>query len=232
VIDRLIWTFWRRYKYSLTLKSFHASPRSYANKGSGFEGYNCLYGSVVLINSSLGRFTYVSDARVVNCTIGSFSSIGPKVMAGGLGRHPLQYVSTHPVFYSKLAQSGVTFSDRDYFEELLPVTIGNDVWVGAGAIVLDGVTIGDGAVIAAGAVVVRDVEPYSIVGGVPARPIRKRFNEEIITSLLEIKWWDWPLDVLKELAHLLRSDEAAAVEKLSHFYTMHIRSAEGEKDIS
>ena len=135
-------------------------------------------------------------------------------MAGGLGRHPVHFVSLHPVFYSKLSQAGVTFSDRNYFEELLPVTIGNDVWIGAGAIILDGVTIGDGAVIAAGAVVVRDVEPYSIVGGVPAKLIRNRFNEETMRLLFQIKWWDWPLDTLKQTTHLLHSEDPADFEKL------------------
>jgi chloramphenicol O-acetyltransferase type B len=227
VIDRLIWTFWRRYLYSIRLEKFRSSPRSYANKGSSFGGYNKLNGSTVIFDSSLGRFTYVSDARLVNCTIGSFTSIGQGVMAGGLGRHPLQFVSTHPVFYSKLAQAGITFARSGYFDELLPVTIGNDVWIGARAIILDGVTIGDGAAIGAGAVVVRDVEPYSIVGGVPARPIRKRFNEEIIARLLEIKWWEWPPDVLKENAVLFRSDDAAVVEKLSQYY----ESVQRDKDL-
>ena len=221
MIDRLIWIFWRRLKLLFILKYFHASPRSYADRASRFEGYNYLYGPVVLINSSIGRFTYVSDARIVNCTIGRYTSIGPKVIAEGLGRHPVQYLSTHPVFYSKLAQAGITFSNDNYFEELLPVTIGNDVWISAGATILDGVRIGDGAIIAAGAVVVRDVEPYSIVGGVPAKLIRYRFNDETIANLLEIKWWEWPVDVLKVITPLFRSDDPASIKKLIDYSKLH-----------
>ena len=76
--------------------------------------------------------------------------------------------------------------------------IGHDVWIGANALILPEVTIGDGAVIAAGAVVTRDVPPYAIVGGVPARVIRYRFSPEMIDAFLEIKWWDWPLEKIKE----------------------------------
>ena len=76
--------------------------------------------------------------------------------------------------------------------------IGNDVWIGRNAIILPGNTIGDGAIIAAGAVVTHDVPPYTIVGGVPARPIRKRFSDDIIEKLLEIKWWDWPEEKIVE----------------------------------
>lgn len=72
-----------------------------------------------------------------------------------------------------------------------PINIGNDVWIGYGAVILRGVSIGDGAIVGAGAVVTKDVDPYTIVGGVPAKTIRKRFNEKIIRQLLKIKWWDW-----------------------------------------
>lgn len=72
------------------------------------------------------------------------------------------------------------------------IVIGNDVWIGYEAIVLSGVTIGDGAIVGTRAVVTKDVPPYTIVGGIPAKPIRNRFSDEVIASLLEIKWWEWP----------------------------------------
>ena len=83
--------------------------------------------------------------------------------------------------------------------------IGNDVWIGYEAVIMQGVTIGDGATIGTRAVVTKDVPPYSIVGGVPARPIRKRFSDEVIAQLLEIKWWDWPDEKIKENIPAIRS---------------------------
>lgn len=85
------------------------------------------------------------------------------------------------------------------------IVIGNDVWIGYEAIVMQGVTIGDGAIIGARAVVTKDVPPYTIVGGVPAKPIRKRFSDEMISQLLEIKWWEWPYDKIKENISAIQS---------------------------
>ncbi len=166
------------------------------------------------MNTSLGRFTYAVNARLVNCTVGRFTSIGPDVIAGGLARHPVRFLSTHPVFYSRLTQKGMTFADADYYPQHEPVTIGNDVWVGTRAVILDGVSIGDGAVIAAGSVVTGDVEPYAVVGGVPAHIIRHRFGEKVVSDLLRIKWWDWPIEALRETSSFLRSDDPATVGRL------------------
>jgi acetyltransferase-like isoleucine patch superfamily enzyme len=100
-------------------------------------------------------------------------------------------VSTHPAFFSRHHKSSsLSFAVDKSFEEKLNTTIGNDVWIGANAVVVDGVTIGDGAIIAAGAVVTKDVPPYTIVGGVPAKIIRKRFSEAEINFLLDLRWWE------------------------------------------
>ncbi len=160
-------------------RSIIAGPSSY---GKGTEVYN----------SKLGRYTYIVNARICNASIGAFCSIGPGVSVGGLGIHPTEFISTSPVFYSPVGQAGETFCSKGIgVEELLPVTIGNDVWIGAGATILDGVNVGDGAIIAAGAVVNRNVKSYEDVGGVPARSIKFRFDQETINILEEIKWWDW-----------------------------------------
>ena len=149
--------------------------------------YNCKIGSYTyfagfnsVMNTEIGKF----------CSIGSFVSIGP-------GKHPIEFVSTSPVFFSEHKQCGTTFADKSYYREMGNVKIGNDVWIGANAVIFDDIIIGDGAVIAAGAIVTKNVEPYSIVGGVPAKVIKKRFTDEVIDKLLNFKWWDKGEDWLK-----------------------------------
>ena len=152
----------------------------------------------------MGDLTYIAwGAQISSATIGRFVSIGPDVVIGG-GRHPTRrFVSTHPAFYSLKKQCQITFSDNNYFEELEPVSIGNDVWIGTRAIVIDGVTIGDGAVIGAGAVVTHDIPPYAIVGGVPGKIIR--FSDEERAFLLNLRWWDKDIKWLRQNADKMRN---------------------------
>ena len=91
------------------------------------------------------------------------------------------------------------------------IAIGNDVWIGYDAVIMAGVTIGDGAIIGTRAVVTKDIEPYSIVGGVPAKEIRKRFAPDVIKRLLEIKWWDWPVGRIKSSISLIQSGKIEAL---------------------
>jgi acetyltransferase-like isoleucine patch superfamily enzyme len=149
-------------------------------------------------NSSIGRFTYVTEkARINYVSIGHFCSIGPELMCG-LGLHPKEWVSTSPVFYSARKQCGVSFADRDYFDEVARTEIGNDVHIGARVYIRDGIKIGNGVIIGAGAVVVEDVPDFAIVAGSPARLIRFRFDDRQIEELNRIEWWNWPEGYLRD----------------------------------
>lgn len=175
-----------------------------------FEGHNSLGNGCNISSSTLGYGTYIGpNSTIMKAKIGRFSSIGPKVNCI-FGNHPSKtFVSTHPAFFSTRKQAGFTFTQKQLFDEFAPpfdtegkhtILIGNDVWIGEEVSILDGVKIGDGAIVAAKAMVVKDVEPYTIVGGVPAKPIKKRFSDERISFLLDFKWWNKDIEWIKENA--------------------------------
>lgn len=168
-------------------------------KGCTVGRSNRIYDNSILTQVDLGDFSYVNANCNINHTkIGKFCSIGQHVKCG-LGAHPARgFVSTHPIFYSTMKQCGANFVSTDKFHEIAPVEIGNDVWIGCCAIIRDGVKIGDGAIVAAGAVVVEDVQPYAVVGGVPAKLIRYRFDEDTINKLTLLKWWDKDINWIKD----------------------------------
>ncbi|NHE55550.1 CatB-related O-acetyltransferase [Cyclobacterium plantarum] len=156
----------------------------------------------VLSYSSVDKGTYISlNARIYNTTIGKFCSIGPNLVSGW-GVHPIDGISTSPVFYSTNCQVGFTYCKKTKVKELIPVTIGNDVFIGANVTILDGVKIGDGAVIGAGAVVSKDIPPYAVAVGCPIKIIKYRFDEKTIDSLLKSKWWDGDEEVLKKVEEM------------------------------
>lgn len=174
-----------------------------------FEGANEVYSNSTIINTTIGYATYISNNCIFsNTEIGRFCSIADnvKVIAGN---HPTQtYISTHPLFYSKHPKGNLKFRVIEDFEEYSFaknssrfVVIGNDVWIGSHSLIMNGVTIGNGAIIAAGSVVTKDVLPFSIVGGVPAKVIKYRFNEEEIKLLQNLEWWNKDIEWLKENAH-------------------------------
>lgn len=202
-LKRLLFAFWEKFKNRGKNLEIGQNTVVY---NCTFGKYNTLYDNVHLLNVEIGDFSYVSSRTLLNHTkVGRFCSIGPDVCAGS-GMHPAsEFVSTHPMFFSIRKQTKITLADRNYFTEYKQTTIGNDVWVGARSIIMDGIIIGDGAIIGAGAVVTKNVPPYAIVGGVPAKIIRFRFSEEQIFTLTRVKWWDWSIDKLTTHASKFRN---------------------------
>lgn len=143
--------------------------------------------------SSVGRFTKVADSQ-----LGAFCSISWDCTIGA-HRHWLDHATSHqfPFVLSATFRGETRARQHDLWRSnTAGVVLGNDVWVGANSVILDGVKVGHGSVVAAGSVVSRSIKPYAIVGGVPAVTLRRRFKDDICDALLRIRWWDWPDDLL------------------------------------
>ena len=153
-----------------------------------------------LENSTLGDYSYTGQfCFVQNTVVGKFSNIAAMVRIGPTD-HPYDRPSLHHFTYRQKMYGFSDDDDSEFFNrrQSRVTSIGHDTWIGHGAIISPEVTVGHGAVIGAGAVVTKDVAPYAIVVGVPAKVIKKRFNDDVIAALLEIKWWDWSHEKIKE----------------------------------
>ncbi|MDJ0784443.1 MAG: DapH/DapD/GlmU-related protein [Desulfosarcinaceae bacterium] len=171
--------------------------------------------NTTIIESRMEDYSYaVNDCHIVYAAIGRFCSIAAHVRLNP-GNHPLERAALHHFTY-RSDQFDMGPDDAHFFDwrRSFPVVLGHDVWVGHGATVLPGVRIGSGAAIGAGSVVTKDVADFTVVAGVPAKPLRQRFAPAIQAALLEIAWWDWPHARLKErLPDLRQLSIEAFVEK-------------------
>lgn len=193
---------------------------------SEFEGMNQIHPNTTF-NGYLGYGSYIGPNSNLNAKIGKFTSIASSVICNA-GRHPYTYpyVTTAPCFFSlnpNHTQNGGTFANVQCYDELsyadldktYPVIIGNDCWIGEGVFLVGGIKVGDGAVVLAHAVVSKDVPPYAIVGGVPAKIIRYRYSPEDIKFLLETQWWNNSKDWFKDNWALLND-----INQLKRYYEL------------
>jgi acetyltransferase-like isoleucine patch superfamily enzyme len=194
--------FWERLRERQAKRAIRKLPKLYRGQARFLQRYP---------NYSIGVGSYglpiVHDWKEgASLSIGAYTSIAEQVEIFLGGHHRTEWVTTYPfpaMIDEAAGVSGYAFSRGD-------VVIGNDVWLCTGAVILSGVTVGDGAVVAAGAVVSRDVAPYSVVAGNPARHIRWRFSESVREELLDARWWQWPEDEVRRISTLLCSERIDA----------------------
>ena len=192
------------------------SPLSKIDNKSSVSRKSKVYGLTQVSCSRIGDYSYVGrHSRIIHAEIGKFTSIAGDVKIG-MGTHSLNLISTSPIFTEGKNGTGHSWIENSTIIPYKRVKVGNDVWIGEGVMILGGVSIGDGAVIGAGAIVTKNVPPYAIVGGVPAKIIRYRFSEEQIEALLKLKWWDKPEKSLKENIYFFQNrDINAAILSLN-----------------
>ena len=185
---------------------------------------NCAFGSYVELGdhciaeeTAFGDYTYLFGSNdVIFATLGKFNSIATGVRINPVNHPMRERVAAHHLTY-RAAHYGLGEDDPSIIQwrRARPVVTGNDVWIGHNAVILGGVTLGDGAVVGAGAVVTHDAAPYEIVGGVPAKPIRKRFSDGEIAQLLALSWWDWPPEKIAASIDAIQSGDLEGLKQAS-----------------
>lgn len=197
----------------------HISIFSFWDTRTKFSKYTHILMGARLNNVSIGKYSRVGKkCKLTNVVMGNFSAIGEDCVLG-LGQHPTDTLTFHSIFYKKgnwgWHDDWVKYPEG--FVDQKQITIGNDVWIGQRAIIMDGVTVGDGAIVAAGALVTKDVPPFAIVGGVPAKVIKYKFSDEMINRLLEIKWWNLSDDEITKVIDLFHK-RSVTLEDVNRFF--------------
>jgi len=173
--------------------------RMSAIRGSRIHPTSKVESGCTVVASSIARHSFCGyDCSILNCDIGSFCSLASRVTIGGVA-HPIDFVSTSPAFLSHKDSIKQKFAHHSYLPTIRTM-IGNDVWIGEGAYIKAGVSVGHGAIVGMGSVVTKDVAPYAIVAGNPARLIRMRFDQETVDALLAMAWWDMGDDELRRVS--------------------------------
>jgi acetyltransferase-like isoleucine patch superfamily enzyme len=218
IVDVVKWRLYRRLIAEKSVKGFYAHPLSFVCPKSIFSEYTQVRKNGVMKKSSLGRFSRISGGVINTTEVGNFSDIAVRSYVGGGGEHPIDQVSFNSIFYKacKKQYPKLRLVESDLFDDKLKkVIIGHDVWIGSDCFIKPGVIIGNGAVVASGSVVVKDVPPYAVVGGVPAKIIKYRHNEELRNMLQLSEWWDWSIDKLKIIADNFDQESSLTVEKFN-----------------
>ena len=166
-----------------------------------------------------GEYSYGSPIfapfHTCDVIIGNFVGFADNVSIDTGGEHNMKAITTYPFHHFDMFKKYVEGMPNNSALSKGPVVIGNDVWVGEGARILSGVTIGDGAVIGSRAVVTKNIPPYAIAVGVPAKVLKYRFSPEVIEKLLRIKWWNWPIQKILDNARVLVSEDLEALFRIA-----------------
>lgn len=190
-------------------------------KDSVLHGNNSINRRNFVLRSSIGVFTYTGlNTLIRDTSIGNFCSLSWGVSIGG-GNHSMENITTSTkerfhLLDGKNNKEAAGKAAKERMDVLSKCTIGSDVWIATNAVILNGVNIGNGAVIGAGSIVTKDVEPYSIVAGVPAKKVKMRFDDNTISQIEDLKWWGWPTDVIRTNLDLIYSTkvDAYVLEKM------------------
>lgn len=197
----------------------HVSLFSLWDNKSNFTPYTHILSGAKLHNVSVGKYSRIgARCKITNADVGNYSVFSADCIAG-VGQHPTNYLSYHSIFYKKgnwgWHDDWVKYPEG--FKEQARIIVGNNVWIGRKVVVMDGVNIGDGAIVATGAVVTKDVPPFAVVGGVPAKVIKYLFPQEMIDRLEEIKWWYLPDEEITKVIDLFHIKNPTLVDLNRYF---------------